>query len=945
MAIRIQSRRDTATNWTNENPTLAQGEIGFEIDTNPFKMKVGDGVNTWADLAYVTSDVMGVFDFLSLNRLSTPPAVSTADTDALFLDSTGKFFRKYTLNGIDTTTVEFIDFETTVYSDFLVNAAALPFLELSTNSAQDVINSGIDTGLFDLDARLDDLERYIFNFSTIGAVESEAALAEVPQTEVKLSFVELVPSSNTDVLVIDEVNDEIDIIIGGRWVYNWMIRATSTNTQDVTVTLLAKDQLGAVSCGEDFVVPGGGGSNTYEFDRNCYIDVEDNTTLELYAVADDSDIELEVYRFAVQLTAGSGVTNLNSQYVTNTDALPSLGTPAGESQDVINAAIDSEFAASGQDIEDLEQAIDDQVLNGFVNGDDVAAAITNTPGVGTPPQVTITFTGTVEYWSNLTRYEKSGTDVITIDDTSGTHLLYYDGPTLSKITGGTAAQFKDIVLTKSLVLVLYWNANSGEVVVFGRETHGCVMSGPTHYRLHEADGAKLISGGELSGFELGVATDAAVSFDVTDSRVLDEDLPLDITNGVASIQYEQVLQGDAEIPVIYRDDVDQSWTEVAASTLPYLIGPGGRIQYQDVENNYALTEVSNRDFCSYWLIFTNDSAYPVKMVPGNQEYSSAIDVRNNAKNELLDLQDLPSPEFVIAYQFVMQDSSGGTKNVEIHEINQATIPRGGSEVTGIPSHASTHSVGGSDPIDFASLEGELDELNDVVITSLLDGQFIKYDSASGNWVNTTSTPGVRTGTRSILGEEVYDSSQTVTAPTGTTHVKITCVGAGGGGAREDNATACGGGGGGAGGTVVYYAAVSGGIAITVGAGGAAASADNETGGGGGDTTCSTYSLTAGGGGGGGRANSGVMERSVGGLGGSASGGNLSNLRGGGGGNAAMGGYGSLSGCGGGAYGAAISGTAGPGCGGAGGNNLAPFAHLPSDGGDGYVGMVFYEVES
>ena len=45
MAQKIQLRRDTAANWTAANPTLAQGEVGYELDTS--KEKVGDGVTAW----------------------------------------------------------------------------------------------------------------------------------------------------------------------------------------------------------------------------------------------------------------------------------------------------------------------------------------------------------------------------------------------------------------------------------------------------------------------------------------------------------------------------------------------------------------------------------------------------------------------------------------------------------------------------------------------------------------------------------------------------------------------------------------------------------------------------------------------------------------------------------------------------------------------------------
>lgn len=50
MAVQIQLRRGTAAAWTTANPTLANGEIGIESDTNLFK--VGNGLTAWTNLAY-----------------------------------------------------------------------------------------------------------------------------------------------------------------------------------------------------------------------------------------------------------------------------------------------------------------------------------------------------------------------------------------------------------------------------------------------------------------------------------------------------------------------------------------------------------------------------------------------------------------------------------------------------------------------------------------------------------------------------------------------------------------------------------------------------------------------------------------------------------------------------------------------------------------------------
>ena len=54
MATRMQQRRGTAAQWISTNagagPVLNAGEIGWESDTNKFK--IGDGVNNWSSLDY-----------------------------------------------------------------------------------------------------------------------------------------------------------------------------------------------------------------------------------------------------------------------------------------------------------------------------------------------------------------------------------------------------------------------------------------------------------------------------------------------------------------------------------------------------------------------------------------------------------------------------------------------------------------------------------------------------------------------------------------------------------------------------------------------------------------------------------------------------------------------------------------------------------------------------
>jgi hypothetical protein len=98
MATRMQQRRGTASQWTSANPVLNAGELGWESDTNKFK--IGDGTNHWADLDYfidatsTTNPAFGssiVFEGATANDFETTLQVTypTADRTITFPDATG----------------------------------------------------------------------------------------------------------------------------------------------------------------------------------------------------------------------------------------------------------------------------------------------------------------------------------------------------------------------------------------------------------------------------------------------------------------------------------------------------------------------------------------------------------------------------------------------------------------------------------------------------------------------------------------------------------------------------------------------------------------------------------------------------------------------------------------------------------------------------------------
>ena len=104
MANKIQLRRDTTANWASSNPTLSQGEIGYELTTG--KIKIGTGSTAWNSLSYLTiatSSVTGTLTFpdttvqttawpgtLAYSSLTGLPTLATVATSGSYNDLSNK---------------------------------------------------------------------------------------------------------------------------------------------------------------------------------------------------------------------------------------------------------------------------------------------------------------------------------------------------------------------------------------------------------------------------------------------------------------------------------------------------------------------------------------------------------------------------------------------------------------------------------------------------------------------------------------------------------------------------------------------------------------------------------------------------------------------------------------------------------------------------------------
>jgi hypothetical protein len=106
MTTRIKLRRDTAANWTTNNPILAAGEPGLETDTG--RVKYGDGTTPWAQLGYsgsslnddhaVTVTVGNTEYWAIVNRANNND--SGAQANAVAYDSDDNMIALHVANGL-----------------------------------------------------------------------------------------------------------------------------------------------------------------------------------------------------------------------------------------------------------------------------------------------------------------------------------------------------------------------------------------------------------------------------------------------------------------------------------------------------------------------------------------------------------------------------------------------------------------------------------------------------------------------------------------------------------------------------------------------------------------------------------------------------------------------------------------------------------------------------
>jgi len=153
MATRMQQRRGTAAQWTAANPVLAAGEIGFETDTNKFK--VGNGSTAWASLTYF------VDGSIAFDSAEVTAAINTA-IDAV-IDAAPNTLN--TLNELAAAINDDAAFGASIVNNFAsINSTLNDQANLNANVASDI--SSINNTLANVQ---NDITSLVYNFGNVEA--------------------------------------------------------------------------------------------------------------------------------------------------------------------------------------------------------------------------------------------------------------------------------------------------------------------------------------------------------------------------------------------------------------------------------------------------------------------------------------------------------------------------------------------------------------------------------------------------------------------------------------------------------------------------------------------------------------------------------------------------------------------------------------------------------
>ena len=323
-------------------------------------------------------------------------------------------------------------------------------------------------------------------------------------------------------------------------------------------------------------------------------------------------------------------------------------------------------------------------------------------------------------WCAGIRFVKTTTETVTLPSTPALYYIYYD-------TSGVL-QYQTSYFTwheDTPTAYLYWNGT--DYLLFD-ERHGITLDWATHEYLHRTRGAVIANGLGASNYvtDGDGSADSHTQIDIANGTFFDEDLEINITHSASPTanSFEQVLQGAAEIPMIYLSGT--TWTFDSATTFPLKLGSALPTYNLNTAGTWSTPDLGNGTFGVTWIVATNILGSPIIGIMGQEEYNN-IGQAEAAEWSAQYLDNFPvvemRPLFKVAYE--VKTSYTNTNSAAIRGVYD--LRRYGSGSSDIPAfpvsdHGSLTGLSDDDHLQYLT-----DARHDAHDHSVAMGSVVLYD--------------------------------------------------------------------------------------------------------------------------------------------------------------------------------------------------------------------------
>jgi hypothetical protein len=361
--------------------------------------------------------------------------------------------------------------------------------------------------------------------------------------------------------------------------------------------------------------------------------------------------------------------------------------------------------------------------------------------------------GSFTVWVNGKRFVKTGTETITIANTSALYYIYYNssGTLSSKTTFFTLS-------SEAPIAYVYWNQSDATHHFFADERHGITLDWATHEYLHRTRGAAIANGFGVNNYTTSGngSLDAHAQLDIANGTFFDEDLKIDITHSAtpASNSHEQFLQGGAKLPVFYRTNTH--YRRDTATSFPMKQGTA-RVKYNLLSGGvWSTPDIDNNKFGITYIVATNDLSAPIFAMMGQAQYTDQGSAEAASWNDM-DMSDFPVAEFRILYKIIYQTANAYSntphaKLTGIQDLRVSFISGGNLATAPVSDHGSLTGLGDDDhtqyltdtrhnALDHSTAMGTvvLDDISNVTASSPTTNDVLTYNGSA--WVSQSPSIG------------------------------------------------------------------------------------------------------------------------------------------------------------------------------------------------------------